>query len=118
MQLTLYVALLNSRHPPQSPHLAFGLRRHIQRMLTADSVATLVHAFVTSRMDYCNVVLAGAPNDAIINKLQRVMNVSARHPTGTKKFDRDLTQLMHDNLIFHWFDVPQRESSSRLVAAS
>ena len=36
--------------------------RHIRRMLTAESAATLVHAFVTSRVDYCNVVLAGAPN--------------------------------------------------------
>jgi len=87
-------------------------------MLTADSAATLVHAFITSRMNYCDVVLAGAPNEAIINKLQRVMNVSARHPTVTKKFHRDLTELVHDNLIFHRFDVPQRESSSRLIAAS
>ena len=26
--------------------------------------------------------------------------------TGTRKFDRDLTQLMHGNL--HWLDVPER----------
>jgi len=41
--------------------------RHIWRILTAESVATLVHAFVTSRMDYCNVVLACAPK--VINNV-------------------------------------------------
>ena len=43
-------------------------------MLTAESAATLVHhAFVTSRVDYCNVVLAGALK-VITNKLQRVID--------------------------------------------
>jgi len=42
----------------------------------------------------------------IINKLQRVINATARILTGTRKFDRGLTQLMHDNL--HWLDVPER----------
>ena len=46
-------------------------------MFTAESAATLVHAFVTSRVDYCNVVLAGALK-VITNKLQRVMNAAAR----------------------------------------
>ena len=78
--------------------------RLIRRMLTAKSAATIVHAFVTSRVDYCNVVLAGAPK--IINdKLQRVMNAAARVLTGTRKFDRGLTQLMHDNFL--WLDVPE-----------
>jgi len=44
-------------------------------MLTAESAVTLVHASVTSWVDYCNVVLAGAPK-VIINKLQRVMNAA------------------------------------------
>ena len=35
------------------------LRLHIWRMLTTESAATLVHAFVTSRVDYCNVVVVG-----------------------------------------------------------
>ena len=79
--------------------------RHIRWMLTAESAATLVHAFVTSCVDYCNVVLAGALK-VITNKLLRVMNTAARVLTGTRKFDCGLTQLMHDN--FHWLDVAER----------
>jgi len=30
--------------------------RHIRRSLTSEFATTLVHAFVTSRVDYCNVV--------------------------------------------------------------
>ena len=56
-------------------------------MLTAKSAATLVHGFVTSRVDYCNVVLAEAPK-VIINKLQRVMNAAACVRTATRKFVR------------------------------
>jgi len=88
---------------PTSVRLAstiFVHSRHFRRMLSAESAATLVHAFVTSRVDYCNVVLDVAPK-VITNKLQRVMNAA-----GTRKFDRGLTQLMHDNL--HWLDVPER----------
>ena len=33
--------------------------RSLQRSLDSESAATLVHAFVTSRIDYCNVLLAG-----------------------------------------------------------
>jgi len=33
--------------------------RPVRRSLDAESAATLVHAFVTSRMDYCNTILAG-----------------------------------------------------------
>ena len=32
-----------------------------RRSLDDESVATLVYAFVTSRIDYCNGLLAGAP---------------------------------------------------------
>ena len=39
----------------------------IWRMLTAESAATLVHAFVTSRVDYCNVVLAGLRRSSLTN---------------------------------------------------
>ena len=70
-----------------------------------ESAATLVHAFVASRIDYCNAVLACAPK-ATTDKLQRVLNAAARVVTGTKKFERGLSRLLHTEL--HWLDVPER----------
>ena len=66
---------------------------------------TLVHAFVTSRVDYYNSVLALSPM-TITDKLQRVLNSAARLITATGKFDRGLLQLLNDHL--QWLDVPQR----------
>ena len=62
----------------------FWLRqlRRVRRSLDADSLKTLVHAFVTSRVDYCNSVLASAPK-TVTEKLQRVQNAAARLITGT-----------------------------------
>jgi len=51
--------------------------QRVWRSLDAESAVTLVHAFVTSRIDYCNVLLAGAPK-ATTDKLQRLLNVAAR----------------------------------------
>jgi len=71
----------------------------------AESAATLVHAFVTSRMDYCNAILAGA-SESTTDKLQRVMNATALVVSDTRKYDHGLTNLLHDEL--HWLDVPER----------
>ena len=56
-------------------------------------------------MDYCNTVLAGAPM-TVTDKLQRVLNAAARVITGTRKFDRGLGQILHDQQ--HRLDVPDR----------
>ena len=56
-------------------------------------------------MDYCYTVLAGAPR-TVTDKLQRVLHAAARVITGTRKFDRGLGQVLHDQL--HWLDVPDR----------
>jgi len=74
-------------------------------LLDLDSRATLVHAFVTSQIDYGNALLASAPRTTT-DKLQRVLNAAARVITATRKFDRGLTHILHDEL--HWLDVPQR----------
>ena len=50
--------------------------RRTRRSLDQESAATLVHAFVTSRVDYCNTLLAGAPK-VTTDKLQRVLNAAA-----------------------------------------
>ena len=61
------------------------------------SAATLVHAFVTSRVDQCNAVLAGATK-SVTDTLQRVMNAAARVVSDARKFDHGLTQILHDDL--------------------
>ena len=66
---------------------------------------TLVHAFVTSRVDYANIILVGAPK-SVTNKLQRVLNAAARIVIGTRKYDQGLSHLLHTEL--HWLDVPER----------
>ena len=64
--------------------------RRIRRSLDADSAATLIHAFVTSRVDYCNAILAAAPK-TITDRLQRVLNAAARVVSDTKTFDQGLS---------------------------
>jgi len=75
--------------------------RHIRRSLSTESATTLVHAFVTFRIDYCNVVFV-APK-SVTGKLQRVLNAADRVVSGTRKFDHGLTQL-----LLHWLDVHER----------
>ncbi len=47
---------------------------------------TLIHAFMTSRLDYCNALLGGC-SAHLINKLQLVQNAAARVLTRTRKYD-------------------------------
>ena len=56
----------------------FHLRRlkSVRRILGAEVTSGLVSAFVTTRFDYCNSVLAGLPQSSI-DPLQRVQNAAA-----------------------------------------
>ena len=56
----------------------FELRRlaSIRRFLTSTATATLVSAFVLSRIDYCNSLLFGSTND-VTSHLQRIQNYAA-----------------------------------------
>ena len=58
--------------------------RRVRRSLDSESAATLVHAFVTSRVDQCNAILAGATK-SVTDTLPRVMNAAARVVSETKK---------------------------------
>ena len=70
--------------------------------MDAESTATLVRAFVTSRIDYCNSVHVGAPK-ALIDKLQRVLIATANVTSETDKYDLGFSQLLHEKL--QWLDV-------------
>ena len=51
--------------------------RQIRKFLSMDSTKTLIHAFVTSHLDYCNSLLAGIPQYQL-QRLQKVLNAAAR----------------------------------------
>ena len=57
----------------------------------------LVHAFVMSRVDYCNAILVGSPR-YITDKLQSLLNAAARLITAIRKFDHGLSFLLHDRV--------------------
>ena len=49
----------------------------IRRFLTSTATATLVSAFVLSRIDYCNSLLFGSTHD-VTSHLQRIQGYAAR----------------------------------------
>jgi hypothetical protein len=79
--------------------------RTVRRSLDEVSAATLVRAFVASRVDYRSCLLAGSSKQ-LTDKLQRVMNAAIRLVTGTRKFERGLARPRHDDLL--WLDVAER----------
>ena len=84
----------------------FQLRqlRSIRRSLTMEATKTLVHSLVSSRVDYCNSIFYGATN-AVLRRLQSVLNAAARLITNTRKFDH-ITPVLRDQL--HWLPIRQR----------
>ena len=73
--------------------------------LNSESTATLLRTFVTSCIDYCNVMLAWAPK-TMTDKLQCVVNDAARVASGTRKFDVSLSVVHHSEL--QRLDIPER----------
>ena len=76
---------------------------YFRRYLTDESTKTAVHAYITSRLDYCNSLLFGLPQELTM-KMQSVMNAAARLVTKTRKFDH-ITPVLRD---LHWLPVSYR----------
>ena len=75
----------------------------IRKFLDQPSTERLVHAFVSSKLDYCNSVLYGLPAKQL-SKLQRLQTSAARLVTKSKRRD-------HINPVarqLHWLPINQR----------
>ena len=86
----------------------FQLRqlRTIRRSLSKEATRLLLHAFVVSRLDYCNALFTGLPSKSIGN-LQVIQNAAARLFGGLRKYDH-VTSTMKTEL--HWLRIPERIS--------
>ena len=78
--------------------------RVVRNSLSTDVCVMLVHAFVSSRLDYCNSLLAGV-SDELVNKLQSVLHSVARLVLRKRKFDPVSIDLRER---LHWLPIRQR----------
>ena len=84
----------------------------IREYLNVESTKSLVHAFVTCRLDNCNSLLIGSPS-FLIQKLQRIQNCAARLVTGQPKFAH-VTPILKE---LHWLSIEQRVAFKVLLLA-
>ena len=85
----------------------FELRRlaSIRRFLTSTATATLVSAFVLSRIDYCNSLLFGSTHD-VTSHLQRIQNYAAQ---VILRLPRSSSITIHLKSL-HWLPVKVRST--------
>ena len=77
----------------------------IRRFLTSTATATLVSAFVLSKIDYCISLLFGSTHD-VTSHLQRIQNYAARVILRLPKSSSITTHLKS----LHWFPVNVRST--------
>ena len=85
----------------------FELRRlaSIHRFLTSTATATLVSAFVLSRIDYCSSLLFGSTHD-VTSHLQRIQNYASR---VILRLPKSYNITMHLKSL-HWLPVKVRST--------
>ena len=86
--------------------VAFYHLKNIAKIREYTNVTTaevLVHAFINSKLDFCNSLLHGLPKYEI-NKLQSGQNAAARVIACLRKFDHISYTLKE----LHWLPVEQR----------
>ena len=110
---TTRISLFSSMSPaPVKSALLNCVESIIPYYLSRDAIKTLTSAFVLSRIDCCNSLLAGCPKQ-LIHKLEKVQNNSARLICRTPKSDH-ISPVLH---ILHWLPVDQRIDYKLLLLA-
>ena len=85
--------------------------RFVQHSLTPDCAEMLVHAFGSSKVDYCNSLLYGATAQ-VTRRLQAIMNAAARLICGLKRFDHIMPAVREE---LHWLSISQRVDYKALL---
>jgi len=73
------------------------------KSLFVDAAKTLIQAFISNRLEYCNAALCGI-TDTLLRKLQAVQNAAARLLTRTSRREHISPVLRR----LHWLPVSRR----------
>ena len=79
------------------------VKPYLRPWLDQLNLEKVIHAFITSRLDYCNSLYVGI-DQAELNRLQLVQNAAAHFLTGTKKREH-ITPVLSS---LHWLPVRYR----------
>ena len=84
---------------------SFGISKigKIRKYLDMPSTERLIHAFVTSHLDYCNSLYFGLPSSTL-SPLQHIQNTAARLVTRSRKCEH-VTPILQS---LHWLPVTER----------
>ena len=75
----------------------------LRGFMSKDDLEKLIHAFISSRVDYCNGLFTGLPKKNL-KQLQMIQNAAARILTKTKRTDH-ITPILK---YLHWLPVSYR----------
>ena len=75
----------------------------IRRYLNSDTSAQIIHAFITSKLDYCNSLLFGLPKKSLL-RLKRIQNTAIRIITLCERHDNITPHLK----ALHWLPIHLR----------
>ena len=75
----------------------------MRKYLTQNAAEKLIHAFITSRLDYCNSLQYGLPSSSL-KQLQKIQNMAAKILTLRRKYEH-ITPILQD---LHWLPVEHR----------
>jgi len=98
---SLYAPLSSSQFVRQLGNVITPDRSHRQTIVTTKAAETLIQAFISYWLDYCNSLLYG------MRKLQSIKNVAARLITGTVG-TRQCDHIAHVPRQLHWLPVRWR----------
>ena len=100
--LTYRCQLISQKTCGAASYWLYNIKR-ISKFLSKENLISVIRAFVTSRLDYCNSILYGLPSSELI-KLQRVQSAAARLVTSTPRYCH-ITPSLYE---LHWLPVKFR----------
>ena len=105
VSVELYITICHDHISGICKSTHFHLRGigRIRNLLTFDATAQLIHALITSRLDFCNSILYNLPNKQI-ERLQRIQNQAARMLKRIPRCNH-ITPILRE---LHWLRIHDR----------